>query len=164
MSCAFGNSGSLAHPLSFAVFHTSAVLSFLRSLNPNVLFWINNPQGMQIWGLLGAGHEVLSNFSRRTSSSSAQRSSCTSFWHTAPVRYLLPDSNARGAISVKILCRDSAGFAYIKQKFSYYFSTRKRWYESAWPGASFWRGASSDALPLASYITYPAVSDNGPVP
>ncbi|XP_032590368.1 protein fem-1 homolog B-like [Drosophila grimshawi] len=37
------------------------------------------------------------------------------------------------------------------------YRTRKRWYESAWPGASFWRGAS-DSLPLTNYITYPAVS------
>ncbi|XP_017839877.1 protein fem-1 homolog B isoform X2 [Drosophila busckii] len=38
------------------------------------------------------------------------------------------------------------------------YRTRKRWYESAWPGASFWRGAN-DSLPLTSYITYPANFD-----
>ncbi|XP_030374156.1 protein fem-1 homolog B isoform X2 [Scaptodrosophila lebanonensis] len=38
------------------------------------------------------------------------------------------------------------------------YRTRKRWYESAWPGANFWRGAK-DTLPIASYITYPARFD-----
>lgn len=63
--------------------------------------------------------------------------------------------HARRAISVK--SRVSLAIGIIPQLILLFDSTRKRWYESAWPGASFWRGAS-DQLPLTSYITYPAVS------
>ncbi|XP_037950810.1 protein fem-1 homolog B isoform X2 [Teleopsis dalmanni] len=37
------------------------------------------------------------------------------------------------------------------------FRTRKRWFQSAWPGADFWKGSST--TPISSYITYPVRFD-----
>lgn len=91
---------SKGHPLSHAQLWSLFVLSL--SFYSNVLiFGCNNPLGMQLWGLLGAGLTKFYRIFSRLCWEGPQRSSCISF--LAPVRYLLPeDSNARGVISVKM--------------------------------------------------------------
>ncbi|XP_023037867.1 protein fem-1 homolog B isoform X2 [Drosophila willistoni] len=39
------------------------------------------------------------------------------------------------------------------------YRARKRWYESAWPGPSFWRGVRNEPLPAVNYLSYPANFD-----
>jgi len=80
-----------------------------------------------------------------------------------PVKIQIP-GHARGAVSVILRWTYSLPQQEKPSNQSNFpqtnCSTRKRWYESAWPGAGFWRGAN-DTLPVTSYITYPAVSVPG---
>ncbi|XP_044571295.1 protein fem-1 homolog B isoform X1 [Drosophila ananassae] len=94
---------------------------------------------------LGLGIEVLAKFYRVFQCSSCQ----------LPVN-IQDSDDARGVVSV--IDKLFSSSLYQDHIFLPNYSTRKRWYESAWPGAGFWRGAN-DTLPVTSYITYPANFD-----